>query len=204
MNPQVNALLKKLDEAAQGWLNRLKEVGQILAELESLGWPLMAVYRRLRDKFGIFQTTAIVAMRWAKGEFGDDDDFVKTLIGKSRKSVLAHVSSEIVAEIQSNRKFTIATSDGRVQEKTFIQMDTEEVRKNLQPCGFVRVGEGQGNNSVARSFMASRFEVLENDPQRAIVAFISAGNGNTVRMKIKKALLRSAAETAGILELVSA
>jgi len=82
-------LKDKLLEAGMRWRKSLRDVGNILQQLEQGNEPIrQIIHEVLYVQCRMPKATAIVSLRWAKGELGSDEE-ADTLISRVTDSKLA-------------------------------------------------------------------------------------------------------------------
>lgn len=188
------ALLKALEEAALQWSASLRRVGEILNKMVAAGTEdgviLLRREKILYDKYKMSLATSRVAMRWASGDYGDDQS-ANELIGKIPHSRLAKMTAEVIAECVSQPHRIRSREEGRVISKTFTEMSPREVSDNIGLQGFIPINEQAQEEPRFRHCRASRLEM--DDKQ---IVFVSAGR-ETIRMTVSRQLLKTATEAVG-------
>lgn len=184
-----------LEQLAKAWAMNLKAIGKALNDMAAAGEPVdLKIRFILTGKYGMPGATARCAMRWAAGEFGDDEQAMM-LMGKAPHSTVAQMTVEDIASMLDGKHSVKSPSEGRVVVKTFAEMTPDEVSENISPKGIKPIDAGIKQVPTFRAFRATSYEVLESGE----VVFISRG-AEPMKMRVPKKLLREVAE----LELLEA
>jgi len=133
-------LKDELFQAGLQWRQAIRSVGEILRQLEEEGQPVrMLIHEILWARCGMPKATAVVALRWAKGELGDDDQS-NLLVSQVSHSRLALWSSKAIHEAVKN-EHVIMTDSGRAAKKRIRDMTPDEIKRNTNADGFVPVSQ---------------------------------------------------------------
>lgn len=180
-----------LRETATAWKSSIYEIGRILNEIAEVDPHEAHVCREtiLRDEFGMPLAQSRVAMRWAAGEFGEDD-LAEELVRKVPASKLAHWSTETIQQVTSQPLILMSRREGRPVKKSFAEASREDISYNATNQG---IRFARPSDQPFRSCMASH--VIREDGH----VYIVTRERPPSRIKLTKRILRELTEE----ELVS-
>jgi len=169
-------LRQKLIEAGLSWKQAVKRVGEVLLELERAGEPVqLLIHAVLGEQCGMPQSLAICALRWARGDFGSDEE--AQIIMRAPASKVASMPAEAIRECLTGEHRIISREQDRVVNKAMSQMTREEIADNIGPAGFLPVSSNMPRPPQDRKCVANR---LVEDDEGQLVA-VSKGR-ETIRM----------------------
>jgi len=177
---QVREIERQLDAMASRVQDNMKEVGILLYKLQVLGEPVNKYQKRLKERYSIDIAASSVALRWAEGQYGNDDDAIRKLVAVVKPSAVRQTPASRVVDSLSCPQTII--SDGRPVTKMFAQMTPGEIKTNWVP--------GEGFRSLEKMIKSgpmqpSVYEWVASD------GYISPdGNGAVVVVKNVKAIYR--------------
>ena len=182
--------LEELRKVAGQWRKSVKRIGEILNELEEAGEPVLVIREAiLRKEFGMSMPMSAVAMRWAAGELGTDQQ-AELLIGKTPLSTLAEISRKAIGHVVQGKHRIQSRDEGRIAVKTFRQMSNREVRDNLDRTGFRPIEERLERMPTFRSCKALSVE----RPERGGGVTFLTGGAQPIRVSVSEALMHRALE----------
>jgi len=117
------------------WRQATRAIGVLLNQLQEAGEPA-DLYRAhiMRDEFGMSMAQSAVAMKWAAGEFGSDED-AEVLVAKVKASELQHMAPEVAQSLLNKKQTIQSPTEKRVVNKTLREMDRDEAHKNIRAIG---------------------------------------------------------------------
>lgn len=182
----------RLYELGMKWRDGLLAIGRELCEAQAAKEPVGLYIREvLCHRVGMPQATARVAMRWAAGEYGDEDD-ARLLVSVVPHSFLAGWAVETVTHVLRATHTIASPISGRVEKKRIRDMDPREVSANVGPQGFRPIESPIERPPEFRYFAGRRVFVDEHGE-----LFIESGGAQPVRVRVTRKLLDEAMELAG-------
>lgn len=161
-NQQIDLLVRKMHQAASVWRDALKHVGLALTALRDAGVPLEIYLRELSTTYGIHMSTAQVAMSWANGTLGTDEEAL-VLTGKFRHSDLAKWTPEVARSVLNGTHRVIDARERHVVDLSVKDMDQETARLNSGPQGILPLNERMTQEPQIRKCKAVGVEDSEFD-----------------------------------------
>lgn len=170
--------------AAVQWRVCLKAMGALLLELEGMGYSAEFYQIRLREEFRIPMVQTDIGMRWARGDFGSDEN-AALLMRQFDLGILAQMSNDTIANVLTGKHIVFSVEESRVVPLTLTEMSPKTARRNISAQGFKPIGE---NVDREPAFRFCRAERIEHD-YRGRVMLITTLRGETVRVAVSQKLL---------------
>lgn len=152
----------KLREVAARWKASLLEVGKVLVAAEKAGQPVNLWIRAvLPQEFGMPQATARVAMRWARGDLGAEEN-ARLLVDRVPHTTLSKLPTPFLPNVVTGKHRILSRNENRVVDKSLHEMTRTEISDNLTEKGWKPVNAQIDKPPAIRSCEASDFEVDKN------------------------------------------
>lgn len=183
-NTDFTAMEAKLRAAGRAWSESLRSVGEVLLEMETKGYPMRIAFSILQNDLKMPVSSAKCCLRWAKGEFGDDERALM-LMGKVSHSILCQWSHETIVSACADEHRIISPNEQRVVSKTLAAMTPREVRSNIDAKGFLPISRSVDRVPEFRSCVATAIEFSDGGEP----ILVSRGR-EVIRMSVPSKLLR--------------
>lgn len=135
----------------------------------------------LKNEFQIDRAEARVALRWARGDFGDEDRG-RLLVSKVAPSLLAIWDESAIQGALDNSHRVIDPEKGCVVELSLDQMSRSVVSRNVGPQGFVPIS-AKVTNEVPEFRSCYARSVFRDETGRLV---LEASGKESVRMLVNK------------------
>lgn len=173
--------MARLRTIARNLKDNLLELGKVLIEAEKRGEPLRVYLDLLKNEFQIDRAEARVALRWARGDFGNEDQG-RLLVTKVAPSLLATWDESAIQGALGNSHRVIDPEKGCVVELALDQMSRSVVSRNVGPQGFVPIS-ARVTNEVPEVRSCYARSVFRDETGRLV---LEASGKEPVRMLINK------------------
>lgn len=186
----ANDNLSRLKAAAAKWRECMRDVGAILIEIEKggIGEFEMAL-DVLHNDFGMSRASAMVARRWACGDFGDEA-LSRVVVTKLKHSVAAEITQAALKEAVGKKHAIYSPDEKRVVKKTLLEMSRNEARANVTSKGVRPLDDSLERLPPIRACKADHFEIDEN----GTIRFVGRGAETAIHMRVSRRMLREALE----------
>lgn len=185
---KLETLVAGLRAAAVSWRSALKRIGEILLAIEQAEQPAELYMRTiLQNEFGVPLASSQVALRWARGDYGDDAQ-AEVLLARVPHSVLALWSAQTITEVLSGTHRIASPDEGKVVAKQLAAMSRREVARNVDQRGFVPIGEQVIRLPMFRWCKAERIEADDTG------VFVVSTKPEPIRMFVSRKLIRELTE----------
>jgi hypothetical protein len=171
--------MEKLRAAAARWRDSLKEIGVLLNAITEEA-KREAARMMLREEFGINKVATGIAMRWAAGELGTDNQ-AGVAIGKIPWSVLEKMPTATVLDAVTAKHEVWNPATGQCESKPLEKMTRCEVNNNISRLGFRKAVD-------RRSTKVSRFEAIDGHEENGW-AVVRVGGTPPFEVRIGRPLL---------------
>jgi len=179
--------LKSLENACLNYRGSVRGLGEALLTMEQAGDPVDLYIRSVCvKKYSITQATAKVALRWVRGDFGDDEQ-AQALMAKVPLSILESMTPATIAEVLTNQHRIASSDEGRIVVKRYADMSVPEVRQNISVQGFKPIPDDVRKCPEFRSCKATG--VMRD---KGGLVFVAKLRGETVHMHVSPSLIDEA------------